>query len=419
MFQYQHFIIGYLSISFNLLGTLVIIISSVFEYYRIFLKDQDDETKFKREKKFIIISICLALCLCIITIVLVAVFLKMNVVLAFQIIMTLIITLVTVLVLRVYLKEKTITRLFLFFVFFSSVLMGTTAIIGYLDVEWAWALSYVFNFVFITLIMTTGLAAPIEKRITDSEEHLRQLSEDLEQKVEDRTQELKIMNEELEAFSYSVSHDLRTPLRSITGFSNAILEDFSNQLDATGKDYLVRISNSSKRMNQIIDDLLEFSKLSQTELKKEVVDLSSLASIVIVEHQRINPNPQVEFVIEDGLFALSDPVLLRLVLENLISNALKYSSNKPTPKIEFGSQKKDDKMIFFVKDNGVGFDMKYKDKLFEVFQRLHSSTEFSGSGIGLATIKRIIQRHGGEVWAEGEVDKGATFYFTLAKKTKL
>lgn len=375
MFQYKHFIIGYLSISFNLLGTLIIIISSVFEYYRIFLKVQDDKTKFKREKEFIIISICLTLCLCIITIVLIAVFSKINIVLVFQIIMTSIIILVTVLVLRVYLKQKTITRLFLFFVFLSSVFMGTTAIIGYLDVDWA--LSYVFNFVFITLIMTTGLAAPIEKRITDSEEHLRQLSEDLEQKVVDRTQQLRIMNEELEAFSYSVSHDLRAPLRSITGFSNAILEDFSDQLGDTGKDYLLRINDSSKRMNQLIDDLLEFSKLSRTELKKEVVDLSSLVSMIIEELQRVNPNPQVEFIIEDGLFALSDPILLRLVLENLISNALKYSCNKPTPKIEFGSQKKDDKTIFFVKDNGVGFDINYKDKLFEVFQRLHSPTKFS------------------------------------------
>jgi PAS domain S-box-containing protein len=225
--------------------------------------------------------------------------------------------------------------------------------------------------------------------------------------------ELEQANKELEAFSYSVSHDLRAPLRSINGFSEALLEDYADQLDDTGKDYLHRVRAASQHMAQLIDDLLKLSRLTRAEMHYERVDLSALAQIVATELKETAPERVVEFVIAEGVVADGDAPLLRVVLENLLSNAWKFTGKHPRATIEFGVSQQEGQPVYFVRDDGAGFDMAYVNKLFVPFQRLHRSTEFEGTGIGLATVQRIIHRHGGSVWVEGEVGKGATFYFTL------
>jgi PAS domain S-box-containing protein len=225
--------------------------------------------------------------------------------------------------------------------------------------------------------------------------------------------ELEQANKELEAFSYSVSHDLRAPLRSIDGFSQALLEDYEDKLEAEGKDYLRRVRSGSQRMSQLIDDLLNLSRITRAEMRYEKVNLSTLAEAIAAELQETQPDRQVEFIIGKDITAHGDSHLLRVVLENLLSNAWKFTSKHPRARIEFGATQNEGKQIYFVRDNGAGFDMAYVDKLFVPFQRLHTETEFPGIGIGLATGQRIIRRHGGTVWAEGEVEKGATFYFTL------
>jgi len=225
--------------------------------------------------------------------------------------------------------------------------------------------------------------------------------------------ELEGANRELEAFSYSVSHDLRAPLRSIDGFSQALLEDYEDKLDETGKDYLHRVRAASQHMAQLIDDLLKLSRLSRAEMHYEQVDLSALAQAVAAELKETEPERQVKFIIKERVVAYGDRPLLRVVLENLFRNSWKFTSKHPQATIEFGVIQEGGKPVYFVRDDGVGFDRAYAGKLFVPFQRLHTSAEFEGTGIGLATVQRIIHRHGGNIWAEGEVEKGATFYFTL------
>ena len=242
-----------------------------------------------------------------------------------------------------------------------------------------------------------------------AEEEIRKLNRSLKMQAAD----LAASNKELEAFSYSVSHDLRAPLRSIDGFGRALLEDYADKLDDSGKDYLRRVRSATQRMGQLIDDLLNLSLTLRREMRREETDLSKLARTIAAELQKTKPDRQVEFVIRDEVLAHCDARLLRELLENLLGNAWKFTGKNPYARIEFGMVPQGDQKVYFVRDNGTGFDMNYVDKLFVPFQRLHSDSEFSGSGIGLALVNRIINRHGGRIWAEGEVDKGATFYFTL------
>ena len=224
---------------------------------------------------------------------------------------------------------------------------------------------------------------------------------------------LEAANKELEAFSYSVSHDLRAPLRGIDGFSQALLEDYVNKLDEQGKDYLTRIRSASQRMGHLIDDLLNLARFTRAEIRREAVNLSEIAKSLVAELAQREPERHVTFEIGEGLEVKGDPRLLRVALENLFRNAWKFTSKHPRARIEFGVAQRDGKPTYFVRDDGAGFDMAYKAKLFGAFQRLHKATEFYGTGVGLATVQRIVRRHGGEIWAEGEVEKGATFYFTL------
>lgn len=262
-------------------------------------------------------------------------------------------------------------------------------------------------------------------RRLDREQRARAAAEEIAEKVTrelyekqkkliERTTQLEAVNGELEAFSYAVSHDLRAPLRSIDGFSQALLEDCADRLDAEGKDYLQRVRVASQRMALLIDALLELSRVTRRELRREAVNLSVVAEGIVAELQKAEPDRQVEFVIAPGLVAHGDPRLLRLVLENLLGNAWKFTSQRPRARIEFGLTEDEGQPAYFVRDDGAGFDMAYAHKLFGAFQRLHARNEFPGTGIGLATVQRIIHRHGGRVWAEGAVARGATAYFTLA-----
>ncbi len=259
---------------------------------------------------------------------------------------------------------------------------------------------------------------------------LTQQEQELEHRVVERTAQLETANKELEAFSYSVSHDLRAPLRSIDGFSQVLLERYAEQLDDKGKHYLQRVRTAGQRMGQLIDDLLNLSRVTRSEMQHQSVDLSALVQQIAEELQQTQPECQVEFVIAPGVLAEGDPRLLRVVLENLLNNACKFTSKQAHPRIEFGTLSEipptdfekegnispfsKSPVTYFVRDNGAGFDMAYANKLFGAFQRLHTEDEFPGTGIGLASVQRIIRRHGGRVWAEGAVDQGATFYFTLS-----
>jgi len=257
-------------------------------------------------------------------------------------------------------------------------------------------------------------------RIEEQKKELQQHAMRLEQRVAERTRELEkraaellAANNELDAFAYSVSHDLRAPLRSIDGFSQVLLEDYGAQLDDGGRDSLHRVRAASQRMATLIDDLLKLARVTRTEMRTERVDLTGMARDIVGEIQRTTPDRQVDFAIAPGLEAEGDAQLLRVVLDNLLRNGWKYTGKQPQPRVEFTAVDENGDRVFVIKDNGAGFDMKYADKLFGVFQRLHSSAEFEGTGVGLATVRRIINRHGGRIWAEGVVDQGATFYFTL------
>lgn len=236
-------------------------------------------------------------------------------------------------------------------------------------------------------------------------------------KIEDELRrsngQLEAANRELEAFSYSVSHDLRAPLRSIDGFSQALLEEYIDKLGGQGRDYLQRISAASQRMAQLIDDLLSLSRVTRSEMNRERVNLSLLVQTITEELRKVQPERRAEFAITPGLVSDGDMRLLKIALENLLGNAWKFTGKCPEARIEFGMIEYKDRPAYFVRDNGAGFDMAYAGKLFGAFQRLHSPSEFPGTGIGLATVQRIIHRHGGRIWAEGEVGKGAIFYFTL------
>lgn len=228
---------------------------------------------------------------------------------------------------------------------------------------------------------------------------------------------LEAANKELEAFSYSVSHDLRTPLRALDGFSQVLLEDYAPSLDGTAQDYLQRIRAGSQQMATLIDGMLGLARMTRAEIRHETVDLSALAREAVEEFRRREPERAAQITIADNLSAQGDKILLRAVVENLLGNAWKFTRNSPEALIEFGSEKKDGDSAFFVRDNGAGFDMAYADKLFSAFQRLHKENEFPGTGIGLATVQRIVAKHGGRVWGEAAVGRGATFYFTLGEGT--
>jgi signal transduction histidine kinase len=245
----------------------------------------------------------------------------------------------------------------------------------------------------------------------------RLLAEEAGAGLEEANRELEVTNRELEAFSYSVSHDLRAPLRSIDGFSQILLEDYADELDEEGKDYLGRVRAASQRMGRLIDDLLGLSRVTRAALRREQVDLSSLAHEVADGLRESRPDRAVEFEIEDGIEVHGDPRLIRVALTNLLGNAFKFTEKEERARISFGEDRRLSHLgcvaVYYVRDNGAGFDMEYADKLFGAFQRLHGASEFEGTGIGLATVQRIVRRHGGRVWAEGRVGDGATFYFTL------
>ncbi|MFA6101497.1 MAG: PAS domain S-box protein [Victivallaceae bacterium] len=246
-----------------------------------------------------------------------------------------------------------------------------------------------------------------------AEQEIHKLNEQLEQRVRDRTVQLEAANKELEAFAYSVSHDLRAPLRGIDGWSLALSEDYNAQLDERACQYIGRVRSETQRMGQLIDDLLQLSRVTRSQIQKEKVDLSELAQTVVEHLREAFPARNVNISIEPGLTVTGDPRLLEIALTNLFNNAFKFSGKLPLARIEFGRTVIDGRQVFFIRDDGAGFDMAYAAKLFGAFQRMHKQTEFPGTGVGLATVQRIIHRHAGRVWAEAKVDQGATFYFTI------
>ena len=242
---------------------------------------------------------------------------------------------------------------------------------------------------------------------------LQESHENLEKKVAERTEQLAVANRDLEAFTYSVSHDLRAPLRSIDGFSKILQEDYAKKIDAEGGHVIATIREGARRMGSLIDDLLAFSRLGRQEIKTANVDMRALATTVFEELRIANPGRAIQFSCADLPVAYADPALMRQVWTNLLSNAVKFTRRKDVATIAIGSAVDGDSTNYFVRDNGVGFDMKYVGNLFVVFQRLHSTQDFEGSGVGLSIVARIVQKHGGRVWAEGAVDRGATFSFSL------
>ena len=250
-----------------------------------------------------------------------------------------------------------------------------------------------------------------------AEDQLSQLNTSLKR----RTHQIETVNQELQAFAYSVSHDLRAPLRGIDGWSQALVEDYAERLDETARGYLARVRAETQRMGDLIDDLLQLSRVSRDDIRSEPVDMSALADGVAGRLKEAHPGRRIEFEIQPDLEAQGDPRLLEIALTNLLGNAVKFTAPQPVARIEFGSHMEEDpetqvrRKIFYVRDNGVGFDMAYAQKLFSAFQRLHKASEFPGTGIGLATVQRIVHRHEGRIWAESQVGQGAGFYFTLGE----
>jgi light-regulated signal transduction histidine kinase (bacteriophytochrome) len=241
----------------------------------------------------------------------------------------------------------------------------------------------------------------------------RRLNAELEQRVKDRTVQLEASNRELEAFCYSVSHDLRAPLRGIDGWGLALLEDCRDRLDEQGCRYLDRVRSDTQRMGRLIDGLFLLSRVTRGQIEWSRVDLTAIAQSVAARLREAQPELAVEFTAQPGLTAQGDARLLEIVLSNLLDNAWKFSGTRPLARVEFGQTEVVGKRAFFVRDNGVGFDMTSAQRLFGAFQRMHKASEFPGTGIGLATVQRVVHRHGGRVWAEAQVDQGSTFYFTL------
>ena len=255
--------------------------------------------------------------------------------------------------------------------------------------------------------------------LSDAQAEIQMLNAELEARVEQRTDELMVANKNLEAFTYSVAHDLRSPLRALSGYSEALTEDYGDRLDETGRWYAERIQAATERMGALIDDLLLLAQVSRAGMSLGRVDLSAEVADIAVELQAREPGRRVRFAVQDGVWVTADRTLIRTVLQNLAENAWKFTAKRDGAVIEFATTAAEDaEVCCFVRDNGAGFDPAYVGKLFQPFQRLHSVTDFPGSGIGLASVQRIIERHGGRVWAEGAVGRGATVYFTLnAKET--
>jgi PAS domain S-box-containing protein len=261
----------------------------------------------------------------------------------------------------------------------------------------------------------------ISKDITErkkTERQIARMNDELENKVIERTKMLRIANKELEAFSYSVSHDLRAPLRSIDGFSQALIEDYGDTLDTTATNYLSRVRSAAQRMSTLIDDMIKLAKVSRTELSKKRINLSDIAISISKSLEEMDPNRDAEFIIQPHLHVMGDENLMKVVLQNLLENAWKFTSKERTTRIEVGSKTVDHQIVYFVRDNGAGFDMNYAKKIFTPFQRLHKETDFPGTGIGLSTVQRIIHRHLGKIWAEGEPGEGAVFSFTMRTSSK-
>jgi len=249
-------------------------------------------------------------------------------------------------------------------------------------------------------------------------EEVAELNSELEDRVQRRTAELRTANHELDSFAHSVAHDLRAPLRAIDGFSQALQEECADAVGAAGQEYLRHVRESAQHMGRLIDDLLALSRITRADLRRRKVDLSALARAALERLRVAEPARQVDVFIHDGIVAEGDRNLLSIVLDNLLGNAWKFTRRQAWARIEVGARDQDGRAVYFVRDNGAGFDMAYADKLFGVFQRLHPAHEFEGMGIGLATVQRIVQRHGGCVRAEGEMGNGATFYFTLQAEGK-
>lgn len=276
---------------------------------------------------------------------------------------------------------------------------------GFYDTEFGLALMVV------TIIVSLCVAVLWNLGVMEAADQVKRKAEEQVRRERDATE---MVNKELEAFSYSVSHDLRAPLRGIDGFSQALLEDHAEKLDEEGKAHLTRVRSAAQKMGELIDDLIQLSRVTRNELKRGTVDLSSIAHEVIEALRHTHPERRVDIVVEDGIVVEGDAHLLRIAVDNLLNNAWKFTSRQLNARIEFGATRgADGRRTYFVRDNGAGFDMTYANKLFGAFQRLHSTMEFPGTGIGLATVQRIFLRHGGKIWAEGKVSDGATFFFML------